>query len=362
MKAKLRTALTGFILIPVLLLTGCSEQSQLSISGLTGTDAAEEVTVWEAIPEGASAAELAGEDSGEDAEGDDALSGDSADVKMDGTESMDAEDGDDHSEDEIDEASSDETGAGEDTAADEVVTEEVDTASMTGSEELIALVSSFMEEWGLSSSNFSVAFTNLTTGETFYYNEDKLWDGCSTYKLPLNMLYYDMEAEGEITADSIIPGTGGYTLAECHHQSLQYSNNELSEAMVDNLGNYVTMKRNMLKYYTQTEDEIDSSYFNHNYYSARMMMDCCSYVYQHSSEYAELLGYLEAAQPDEYFKTYITDVTIAQKYGLRDGYTHTAGIIYADTPFVLSVYSYNAGGSSMIGSLALLFHQYVTGG
>ena len=355
MKSKIRKIFISVLLVPGMLLTGCAEQGLSADFGLSGSGETEEVTVWEAIPEGASAAELTeGELEGGTGEDDSLLSGNGADTEDAGSEDEDAAEGDESAEEEADEDSSDEE-------VPETVSEAVDTASMTGSEELIALVTSFMQEWGLSSSNFSVAFTNLSTGEIFYYNEDKLWDGCSTYKLPLNMLYYDMEAAGEIGSDDIIPGTGGYTLAECHHQSLQYSNNELSEAMVDNLGNYVTMKRNMLKYFTQTEAEIDSDYFNHNYYSARMMMDCCSYVYQHQTEYAELLGYLEAAQPGEYFKTYISECTIAQKYGLRDGYTHTAGIIFSDTPFVLSVYSYNAGGSSMIGSLAVLFYEYVTG-
>ena len=62
----------------------------------------------------------------------------------------------------------------------------------------------------------------------------------------------------------------------------------------------------------------------------------------------------------EVLPTLVGDVLplLAQKYGLRDGYNHNAGIVFADTPFVLSVYSYQAGGNEMIGRLAELFAQY----
>ena len=87
-------------------------------------------------------------------------------------------------------------------------------------------------------------------------------------------------------------------------------------------------------------------------------MDCAAYLYRHQNEYPDALRYLEAAQSGEYFRTYLPGVTIVQKYGLRDGYNHNAGIVFAETPFVLSVYSYQAGGNEMIGRLAELFAQY----
>lgn len=232
--------------------------------------------------------------------------------------------------------------------------------SMTGTEKAKELVSAFMKDRGLNSGNFAVAYQNLVTGEVFYYNELKQWDACSTYKFPLNLLYYDMEASGQITGDTILPGTQT-PLSECHHQSLEFSNNDLSEAMMDNLGSYDVVKQNMRKYFTLTDAEIDNSYYHHNYFCARMMMDCAAYLYQHQNEYPDALRYLEAAQPGEYFRTYLPGVIIAQKYGLRDGYNHNAGIVFADTPFVLSVYSYQAGGNEMIGRLAELFAQYTEG-
>ena len=161
--------------------------------------------------------------------------------------------------------------------------------SMTGTEKAKELVSAFMKDRGLNSGNFAVAYQNLVTGEVFYYNELKQWDACSTYKFPLNLLYYDMEVSGQITGDTILPGTQT-PLSECHHQSLEFSNNDLSEAMMDNLGSYDVVKQNMRKYFTLTDAEIDNSYYHHNYFCARMMMDCAAYLYQHQNEYPDALS------------------------------------------------------------------------
>ncbi len=225
------------------------------------------------------------------------------------------------------------------------------------SEELTALVNQFLAENGLNTDNFACAYLNLSTGETCYVNELRQFDAASTYKLPLNLLYYDRQAAGTISGSDIIQGTGT-SLGECHHQSLEFSNNELSEAMVNQYGSYDVLKRDMRRYMTLTDAETADSYYHHNTFCARQIMDVSHYLYDHSGEYQEALGYLQAAQPGQYYKHYISGVTIAQKYGHRDGYDNCSGIVYGSTPFVLGVYSYNAGGEEMIGRLAQLFYQY----
>lgn len=234
-------------------------------------------------------------------------------------------------------------------------------ASITASDELTALLAQFLTENGLNASNFALAFKDLTTGETCYYNELTQMDAASTYKLPLNLIYYDMEAAGSITADTIVPGTST-ALSECHHQSLEFSNNELSEAMVNNYGSYDTLKRDERRYMTLTDAETDDAYYHHNYYCARQMMDVVAYLYAHQSQYTEALSYLKAAQPGQYFKREITGCEIAQKYGQRDGWQNCAGIIYSEHPFVLAIYSYNTtGGEPLLGSAAKLFYDYANG-
>lgn len=277
-------------------------------------------------------------------------------------DSADTEDSED-----VDAADTEESeeGSTEDAEANDVnapaLTDQAVAASITASDELTTLLSQFLTENGLNTSNFSLAFKDLTTGETCYFNELTQMDAASTYKLPLNMIYYDMQAEGTITGDTIVPGTST-ALSECHHQSLEFSNNELSEAMVNNYGSYDTLKRAERKYMTLSDAETDDSYYHHNYYCARQMMDVAAYLYAHQSQYSEALYYLKAAQPGQFFKRQITDCEIAQKYGQRDGWLNCAGIVYSDHPFVLAVYSHNiAGGEPVLGKAARLFYDYTYG-
>ena len=228
--------------------------------------------------------------------------------------------------------------------------------SYTPGENMPEVLLELAAQYRLNEENFSCAYMDLTTQETVFFNELKMWDACSTYKFPLNLMYYDMEAEGKISGSDIVPGTDT-TLAECHRQSLELSNNELSEAMMDNLGEYISLKTRMRKYFTLSDEEIDPSYYTHNWFCARMMMDCSAYLYSHQEEYPDALKYLEAAQPDMYFKKYIKDVPIAQKYGRRDTYEHCAGIVFGDHPFVLAVYSEMAGGEDMIAKVAEAFYE-----
>lgn len=362
---KLRQLLIAGAIGFAAVLPACGTSETSSAADFSGEAVSSETTAvageavgWESIPENASAEDGSG-DSGR--VGSETVEGDSGD----GADSADTDEADTGGTDDGPEEGNTETSGddGADSAAESETAETSTSAvqgidgTLTGTDEAKALMTDFMTRWNLNSSNYAVAYKNLSTGEVFYYNELKQWDACSTYKFPLNLLYYDMEAAGEITEDTIIPGTDT-PLSECHHQSLQFSNNELSEAMVNNLGAYDVMKQNMRKYFTLTDAEIDSSYYHHNYFCARMMMDCSEYLYNHQAEYPDALAYLEAAQPGEYFKTSITDCTIAQKYGLRDGYNHDAGIIFAQTPFVLSVYTYNAGGNELISQTAKLFYDY----
>lgn len=313
---------------------------------LIDTQETAENSIVEAIPEDETAVMLQAENAGTG----DAQTGDTKDA--------------------ADDADAADTEAAEEGSTEDAQTEDVNApaladqavaASITASDELTALLSNFLTENGLNTSNFSLAFKDLTTGETCYFNELTQMDAASTYKLPLNMLYYDMQAAGTITGDTIVPGTST-ALSECHHQSLEFSNNELSEAMVNNYGSYDTLKRDERKYMTLSDAETDNSYYHHNYYCARQMMDVAAYLYANQSQYSEALYYLKAAQPGQFFKRQITGCEIAQKYGQRDGWLNCAGIIYSDHPFVLAVYSHNiAGGEPVLGKAARLFYDYTYG-
>ena len=211
------------------------------------------------------------------------------------------------------------------------------------------LIDAFRAEHGLTEDNFELSYYNTVTGESYDFNETKMLYGASTYKLPLNLYYYDMQLAGEITGDTMI--TKGSTLDEAHYQSLVYSNNELSYSLWRRIGDWPEYKQAMRKYFTMTDEEIPQNYYYDHLFCTRMMMDTLKVVWDGQENYTELIDDLKIACPDAYFKTYIDvdETPIAHKYGSYNGAENDVGIIWAAQPFLLAVYtsglSYGAGGN-----------------
>lgn len=109
-----------------------------------------------------------------------------------------------------------------------------------------------------------------------------------------------------------------------------------------------------------------------------MMLDTLKVVWDGQEQYPELIDYLKIACPDAYFKTYldVDETPIAHKYGSYEGAENDVGIIWAERPFLLAVYtsglSYGPGGnvdaayadgqsagSVICGQLAVLLKTYL---
>ena len=238
------------------------------------------------------------------------------------------------------------------------------------------LIDTFREEHNLDETNFELSYYNTVSGESYDYNETKLLYGASTYKLPLNLYYYDMQLAGEITGDTMI--TQGSSLDEAHYQSLVYSNNELAYSLWRRIGDWPEYKMAMRKYFTMTDDEIPQNYYYDHVFCTRMMMDTLKVVWDGQEQYPELIDYLKIACPGAYFKTYldVDETPVAHKYGSYEGAENDVGIIWAERPFLLAVYtsglSYGPGGnvdmayadgqsagSVVCGQLAVLLKTYL---
>lgn len=218
-------------------------------------------------------------------------------------------------------------------------------------------VSEIMDSWHFSEGSYAVAFKSMCDGETWYYNADEYFKVASVYKLPLNMYFYEMEAAGEIDPDTRI---AGMTLDQCHYYSLEFSNNEISEAMLDYLGGYSQYKRDILKYIGDAAEDVTNDYYYDNAFTAEMVLNILDYLYEHSDVFEEQIGHMLLAQPDEYLESGELDCDIAQKYGYEtyDGALHVAvaGIVYAGEPFLITVLTrYNYGAVYAMGELCDAF-------
>ncbi len=218
------------------------------------------------------------------------------------------------------------------------------------------VMDTFLAENGLNENNFSVSYTNTETGETYTFNDEKFMVAGSTYKLPLNMYYYEMEQEGLVAPDAYISRVGA-TLRDAHYQSLVHSNNEVSIGMLYNLGEFRDYKALMRKYFSMTDEEIDYVYHVDNYYCTRMMMDALCYLYEYRADFDEMIGYMKEAQPDQYFAAGVKDFEVAHKYGWFEGAVNDVGIIYAPQPFLLAVYTQDVP-EHIVADTAALFTAY----
>ena len=230
----------------------------------------------------------------------------------------------------------------EEAPADETAEEEPEPEAESTSE-LCALFDAFRAERNLTEDNFAVSYYDTVTGERYDWNETHMMVAASTFKLPLNLYYYEKENAGELAPDTLIT-EGGATLDWCHYLSIVESNNEISHALLYRIGTFRDYKEAMRKFFTMTDEEIDPKYYQNNYYCTRMMMDTLEYLYARQDEFSEMIDYMKQSNPQNgYFRAKVTEMDVAHKYGSFEGAENDVGIFYAEHPFLLAVYTQNVG-------------------
>ena len=214
-------------------------------------------------------------------------------------------------------------------------------------DELERLVSEFISRYGLSEHSFSFAYYNITTGETYLYNEQKQMLAASIYKLPLAMYYYDRIEEGSIETNR---SYAGHSLDNALRLTLQYSDNETALAMYNSIGRFADYTNALLEYMAVPTEERGLRTFNDNRYSALEVLNILKHLYNNSEKYPDAIEHLKAASPGTYFKRYVSDYEIAHKYGYlhpdedRPVIANAAGIVYTPTPYLLVVFTSGKGG------------------
>lgn len=232
-----------------------------------------------------------------------------------------------------------------------------------GETALAALLNDYIQRENIYGDNISIAYYNTVSGEEYLWNGETYFTAASIYKLPLNMYYYDLEAAGELAPDTQI---GGSLLSQCHQQSLQYSNNELSELMTARLGTFRQYKALIAKYGGIPEGSLPEIYYSTNSFNTAFILNTLKIFYGgREGVYAQAVEYLKDANPDRWFETGVPDseCVIAQKYGWlsTEYYTvlHAAGIVYADEPFLLVVFTRNVpNAEQVLGGVARLCYDY----
>ena len=245
--------------------------------------------------------------------------------------------------------------------SDEGSAEEAETLSVLDEAELSELVSDFMAERGLSESNFAVAYCYTGTGESWSFNGDTYFHGASLYKLSLMMGLARKVSSGELQqTDSI----GGLDISYIEKRSLTYSDNEISEMIIDYFSPFRSFRLMQAEIAGVPEEELPDDYFNSISFSSNFMLGVLMELFRDPDKYPNIVDCLLEAEPGHYFRmTLDGQYAVAQKYGGGNmngvRYLHTAGIIYTPTPCLLVVMTRNATNAEYaIANMAQLMADY----
>ena len=249
---------------------------------------------------------------------------------------------------------------GVDIGVEYVVEENIDT-------EIQTLIQTIMEQNGLNENNFGFFYYNVNQHIGYEYNENQYFQGASTIKVPVSMLYYDKINAGTMTKESTLKYTqdsyeagAGSTAARYKvgssvplgfliEQAIVNSDNTAVNIMIKNLG-YSNCKKEIQKY---SNEEMPADYYTSNVITPEFEFDIITYLYNNSNNYTELLEYMKKSSNGAYLKGQLPQYEVAHKYGSYSGNVHDYGIIYGKETYIVGIYTDGiANADDLIASIA----------
>lgn len=209
--------------------------------------------------------------------------------------------------------------------------------------------------------------------DVILYNEETEVLAASTYKVPLNMLYYDMIDNGELSENSLLyyssESYSAYAyissnyaigssieLSTLQYSSIVYSDNTASLILLNNYG-VIEAYDEMYQKYAQMS--FDDDFYYNNETTALAGYYIIQYLYENENNYAQLIENMKNATEGEFLQATTNDYEIAHKYGDYGGYTHDYGIVYTDEPYLVGIYTNQVANSSeLISEINNVFLNY----
>ena len=218
------------------------------------------------------------------------------------------------------------------------------------------VIGDFMAASGLNEENFAMGWYDTVSGEEWYYNPDAFFVAGSLYKLPLNMIYADRLADGEVTEKDY---AGGWQIGTAMRASIVKSDNAAAQALRRGLGLDNTAYRDRMAQYSGLDaSELPSSYYTDNCMSPRFMINTLRALYGDADKYAAVIDYMKQALPGHYFRLTQGEYEIAHKYGSFEGAKNDCGIVYTPRPFLLVVFLRAGRGEQYLGELCRIMTAY----
>lgn len=239
---------------------------------------------------------------------------------------------------------------------------------------LPAIIEAYLHQIDVDPSAVAYFFTTDLLATPIISNGETEMIAASTTKLPLVMHYYDAIASGQISSQATLlycadcdeensPINGTYQVGDqvplltLLHSTALYSDNAASNILRVALGNYAAW-RQIIRDYTP-DIQVSEQWAGENLISANYAQALVSYLFKHQDQYADLIDDLRQATSSQFLQDLNENVIIADKYGWYDGYIHDYGIVYADSPYQIGVFTNNiADAESVIAKISRICSAY----
>lgn len=202
------------------------------------------------------------------------------------------------------------------------------------------VVEAFMAEHGTDPDLVAFGYYNTVTGEEHYHRGDEYMITGSMFKVPLNMLYTEKVARGEIDWDTKF---GGIAYSNLLEWSIINSDNQMAEILWKATGSYRTYRELICPYMGVDPETVDHMYWVNNYFTSEQMIHCLKTLYENQENFPRLIDTMLRAEPENYFKFHQQDYEIAHKYGyLVEGwhlYMNDCAICYTDDPILIVLFT-----------------------
>lgn len=215
-------------------------------------------------------------------------------------------------------------------------------------------VQEYMTSRNLTENNFAFFYYNPQNQNFYFFNQDKFFTAASTMKVPIATIYYDKINNGELTLDKTLQyksnnyeAGGGTTnlkysigdnipISFLLEQMIVNSDNTAWKILMSGLGGNSASRKLATQY---TYRELPTNFTSENIISAGYGYDIIKHIYENQEKYEELISYMKKSSGGGYLKKNITDYEVAHKYGSYDGNIHDYGIVFADTPYLIGIFT-----------------------
>ena len=203
------------------------------------------------------------------------------------------------------------------------------------------IVDAFFAEHSVGPGFITFGYYNTVTGEEHYYDGDKYVVAASMFKIPLNMLFTEKIANGEMDWDTSIRGIAYENILEW---TIVNSDNQMAEYLWKATGSYRTYRELICPYMGVDPETVDAMYWKNNYFTSEQMIHCLKTLYENPDRFPRVVDTMLKAEPDNYFNYHEQEFDIAHKYGYLedDGglYLNDCAICFTDDPILLVIFTF----------------------